>query len=82
MIISFRARLSLSCKAIKIFQVMENHLGLGITLEKIRRGIKFDLCYRLSEGRVERYHVLSGLLNRDIGFFVKANFDNKSSCLS
>jgi hypothetical protein len=40
------------------------------SLEKRKEELKFDLCHHLSEERVERILVLSGLLNGDVGFFV------------
>jgi hypothetical protein len=53
----------------------------SVSLKKRKGEIKFDLHEHLSEERVERNPVLSGLLNGDVCFFVKLNPNNKLSCV-
>lgn len=46
-------------------------------IEERERGLKFDLYDHLNEERIERDPILSGLLNGDLGFFVKLDSGNK-----
>lgn len=47
----------------------------------MKKELKFDIGDHLSEEMFERDLVVSGLLNEDVGFYVKPNSDSKSSCL-
>jgi hypothetical protein len=46
-----------------------------------KKELKFDLGDHSSEEMFERDLAVSGLLNEDVGFYVKPNFGSKSSCL-
>jgi hypothetical protein len=59
-IISFGAKLPLSCKVIKSLQVVECLTRLGLTLKKRKRELKFDRGDHLSEETVERDPVIMG----------------------
>jgi hypothetical protein len=54
------------------------HCGyFGLSNEKNREKLKFDLGDHLSEERFQRNPILSRLLNGDIGFFMKLNSGKK-----
>lgn len=48
----------------------------------MKKELKFDIGDHLSEEMFERDLVVSGLLNEDVGFYVKPNSDTKLSCVS